>query len=248
MKKKCLRQSRASVDFDIAGKSLSGSETDRDYVDYLWEENDHYGPLGVVVGNISGHGEDAELLMVSAGAFFRVLASRDQSIDRIVTEMNQYFTLELQDNGWLISLLVLVVDPESRRIRWVRAGHEQVLLYNTANGVFQELEGNGSAIGADKTMRFHEHFIEIPPDGRLISVVTDGLWKRRDKNEPMFGENRFREIIREHAAGSAADILDAVFFELQRFSSGREPEEDTTLIVIKVNAVDPIQIGDWKFN
>ena len=237
MKTERWRQSRGLAGFDLAGQSMSHREIRRNYVDYLWQESDPHGPFGVVVGNISGHGEDAALLLTSVRSFLRVLASRDEAIGRIVTEVNQYFALELQDNGWLISLLLLVLDPESRRIRWAGAGNIPALLYDPVRDILDELNGKNPAVGVEKTIRINEHCTDIPADGRLIGVISDGLWTRCDKTGQFFGKNRFREVIRTHAGGSAGDILDALCSEWQRFSNGCEPEGDSTLIVMTANAI-----------
>ncbi|MGD8292560.1 MAG: SpoIIE family protein phosphatase, partial [Desulfobacterales bacterium] len=75
--------------------------------------------------------------------------------------------------------------------------------------------------------------------GQVIVIGTDGIWESRNKDGHMFGKQRFHRIIKDHARGTAADLLQAVIAELDRFSHPLEKEDDVTLVVIKIR--DPQQ-------
>ena len=91
------------------------------------------------------------------------------------------------------------------------------------------------ALGLSEEFRYEEnrrHGIEA---GQIIALGTDGIWEARNVDGKMFGKERFRNIIRGNAKENAADILSAVYSELDAFSKGNTPEDDITLVVAKVN-------------
>ena len=69
--------------------------------------------------------------------------------------------------------------------------------------------------------------------GQVIIIGTDGLWEGHNKSGEMFGKDRLREIIREHAAKSSETILNEIFQAYTQFIQGTQPEDDVTLVVIK---------------
>ena len=71
--------------------------------------------------------------------------------------------------------------------------------------------------------------------GQVIAIGTDGIWEAYSKDGQMFGKDRFRDLLRRHATESAADILNAVYDDLGRFTVGRRSEDDITLVILKIN-------------
>ena len=71
-------------------------------------------------------------------------------------------------------------------------------------------------------------------EGQIIAVGTDGIWETRNQVGEMFGKERFRDVIRQHARDGAGDILNAVYDELNRFAKGLKAQDDITLVVIKI--------------
>ena len=71
-------------------------------------------------------------------------------------------------------------------------------------------------------------------DGVIILLATDGVWEARNPSGEMFGKDSICRVVRQHSAGSAGEILRAVFDELDRFAGTQRPEDDMTMIVIKV--------------
>jgi len=110
---------------DIAGKIITSDEIGGDYFDYLSGRgcpNDHF---VVVVGDVTGHGVDAALLMTTARGFLRMRASQCGSISQIITEMNHHLALDVLDSGRFMTLFYLAIDIENKTLRWVRAGQNR---------------------------------------------------------------------------------------------------------------------------
>ena len=117
---------------------------------------------------------------------------------------------------------------------WVRAGHDPALVYYPADDRFDSLDGDGLPLGISGQGTFSEGQSRSLPAGTIIAVGTDGIWEARGPDGTMFGKDRFKQIIRRESARSAHDILDAVYQELYRFGSGYKPEDDITLVIIKI--------------
>ncbi len=239
VQKSLLPQDKPRVQgLDIAGRNVSCDEIGGDYFDFLWRQDANRGPFGVVVGDISGHGVDSALLMTTARAFLRMRASQPGSISDIITAMNQHLAQDVLDTGRFMTLFYLSIDPQKRRLDWVRAGHDPALIYDPHQDTFEELKGSGVALGVSKGFSYTENHREGLKNGQVIAVGTDGIWEALNGNSEMFGKERLRQIISTHAKASAAEILDAVYNELNAFTLGQKSEDDITLVVVKIDGLN----------
>jgi sigma-B regulation protein RsbU (phosphoserine phosphatase) len=172
--------------------------------------------------------------MASARAFLRQRTALSGSIADIVGDVNRQLTEDVEDTGRFITLFYLQIDMEHRRLSWVRAGHEPALLFDSADDRFEELAGEGIALGVDGNWRYAESRRDGLGDGQIVLLSTDGIWEARNPQDQMFGRPAVSDIIRQHAHASAANIQDAILTELNRFQQGVAPADDITLVVIKV--------------
>jgi sigma-B regulation protein RsbU (phosphoserine phosphatase) len=219
---------------DIAGKSIYCDETGGDYFDYFDSAEKNTLKYGVVIGDVSDHGIPSALLMASARAFLRQRTALSGSIADIVGDVNRQLTQDVEDTGRFITLFYLQIDMPKGRLSWVRAGHEPALLYDPATDRFEELTGEGIALGVDS----HWPYVESQRDrlgaGQIILLSTDGIWEARNPQDQMFGRQAVSDIIRRHAHATAAEIQDAILTELNRFQQEIAPADDITLVIVKV--------------
>ncbi|MEJ2285920.1 MAG: SpoIIE family protein phosphatase [Desulfobacterales bacterium] len=238
VQKSLLPQDKPKVPgLDIAGKNVSCDEIGGDYFDFLWRRDSSKGPFSVVVGDISGHGVDSALLMTTARAFLRMRASQPGTSAEIITAMNRHLTRDVLESGRFMTLFYLTIDPGEKRIDWVRAGHDPALLYDPGQESFEELKGSGVALGLNADFDYQENSMGGLANGQIIAVGTDGIWEAVNSEGEMFGKERFRNIIKQNAAGGSGDILNAVYTELNQFTRGRKSEDDITLVIIKVDGI-----------
>jgi sigma-B regulation protein RsbU (phosphoserine phosphatase) len=220
---------------DIAGRSRYSDETGGDYFDYFRiAAAGGDARTAVAVADVSGHGLSSALLMTSVRALLRFRAQLPGGPTAVVADVNREVTADSADSGQFVTLFYAEIDPAAGALRWVRAGHEPAMCFNPQTGEFQELSGRGVALGVSSASEFEEVFRPLTP-GEILAIGTDGIWEARDRQGAMFGKERFREVVRAHAAGSAADILAAVFEALEAFGRGAgRAEDDITLVVVKV--------------
>jgi sigma-B regulation protein RsbU (phosphoserine phosphatase) len=218
---------------DIACRNLPCDEVGGDYFDFLQDEGNGTHKISIVVGDVSGHGVDAALLMSSARAFLRMRVSQGGSPSDIVLAMNQHLTRDLSESGRFMTMFYLIMDMQSAKLEWIRAGHEPALIYDPVNDVFEELKGPGIALGVKENCDFVLQRRRGLKPGQLIILGTDGIWESFNPAGEMFGKDRLMNIIRNTAARSAEEILESVFTEHAEFLHGLKSDDDLTLVVIK---------------
>ncbi len=238
VQKSLLPQKKPRVKgLDIVGRNVSCDEIGGDYFDFIWRRDSKKGPFSVVVGDISGHGVDSALLMTTARAFLRMRASQPGTISEIITAMNHHLTRDVLETGRFMTLFYLSIDPEQKRLEWVRAGHDPALIYDPSRDDFEELKGSGVALGVNEGFDYEENRWNGLANGQIIAVGTDGIWEAVNREGEMFGKERLRNVIRNNAGAGAGDILNAVYDELNQFTRGQKSEDDITLVIIKVDGI-----------
>jgi len=232
--------------FDIAGHTLSCEELGGDYFDYLAMPDCPGDHVNLVVGDVTGHGVDAALVMTSARALLRMRAAQCGNVAEIVSEMNHHLSQDLAATGIFMTLFIMRLDPGADAIRWIRAGHLPAIVYDPAQDVFTELKGEGMALGVDENFPFIESIQNGLKPGQIIAVGTDGITEARNRRGELYGRERFQQAIRSHAALKAAELNGAVFADWQRHMDGGPQEDDATLLIVKVQDSGGRRPTNWE--
>jgi sigma-B regulation protein RsbU (phosphoserine phosphatase) len=219
---------------DIAGLSLYCDETGGDYYDYLAVCEDPLGAVAVVVGDVSGHGAHAALLMASARAALRLRASLPGRPAQIIADVNRQFTADVESSGAFMTLFYLAIDSTGRKARWVRAGHDPAILYDPVSKSIDELGGQGFALGIRDDAVFEENELTHLRPGQIIFIGTDGIWETAGPEGRWFGKDALCELIRANSERSARDIAKAIIDALETFREGLKPLDDITMVVVKI--------------
>lgn len=217
---------------EIAGRSIYCDETGGDYFDFLELSNLSPNTLAIAVGDVTGHGIAAALLMTTARALLRGQANQGGSIAHLITHMNRHLARDCQA-GRFMTMYYLVIDAATRNLRWVSAGHDPAIAYNPATDVFVELAGADIPMGLDADWEYQEFDRGGWIDGQVLVIGTDGIWETRDTNGRMFGKTGLREIIKANARRPCAEIAKLITDTLARYRQGRSQEDDVTLVVMK---------------
>ena len=216
---------------DVSGISLYCDEIGGDYYDFL-ELPDQ--KLGIVVGDASGHGIGSAMHMTAARAFVHLSAREYHGPAQLLTEVNRYITRDSDATSRFLSMFFLEVDEQNRTLSWVRAGHDPALLFDPTQGEFEELNGEGMALGVVDDYAFQMYTREGWAPGSVVVVETDGIHETRNNQNEMFGHDRLRQIIRENHSATIDEIQNKVLAELQSFRGKLPQEDDVTLVVVKL--------------
>jgi len=217
--------------FDIFGRSDYCDETGGDYFDFIPLNN---GQLAVAVGDITGHGVGAALLMATARALIRSHAfHHDCTLGKMMEDVNVHMVHDTGDSRFM-TLFFGVINPHSREIRWVSCGHDPAMLLRHASGRMEELQNDGLLLGIVEDTHYKEDGpVKLEEDDVLL-IGTDGIWEAHNNAGDMFGKDRLHQIMRETASLSAREIHHTVVRAVKEFCGERPPEDDITLAVIKV--------------
>lgn len=228
------RQNPQVPGLEIAGDSIYCDETGGDYWDYLLPEDGGEGPIGIVVGDVSGHGLPAALLMASVRAGLRQRVTMGGNLGTVIGDVNRQFSRDAETSGNFMTLFYLWVDRPAGRLEWVRAGHDPALLYDPHQDRFEDLKGAGMALGVDAEGGYDAVAREGLTEGQVILMGTDGIWEARNPRGDMLGKAPVRELLREQAHRSVPEIVASLTGLVQAFVGDGRSEDDLTMVVVKI--------------
>lgn len=218
---------------DVAGHSTYCDETGGDYYDFLVLDRAAPDAVLVALGDVMGHGVAAALIMAAVRA---VLRDRATSAGELAGLMGRLNRLVAADHGGerFMTMHLSVIDARAGTMRWVSAGHEPALVYDPAADRFEEVGAGELPLGVMDDTAYTERSHGPLRPGQVILIGTDGVWEMPDAKGTAFGKERLRAVIRESAAGSAADISQAVRDRLAAFRGAARQVDDVTFVVVKV--------------
>jgi len=219
---------------DIAATIVYCDETGGDYYDFLKTGESQPGEFSVVIGDVSGHGIPSALMMATARAFLRQRSALPGNLADVVSDVNLQMTRDFEESGGFMTLFYLTIDPSNMCLYWVRAGHDPAIFYDPETDAFEELRGAGIALGVDAGGRYEQFQKTGLKKGQIIVLGSDGLWEARNPKGEMFGKQPIYQIIRQNPRAIAREMLTASFNTFNAFLGDRAPEDDVTLVVIKI--------------
>ncbi len=218
---------------DIAGQSIYCDETGGDYFDFLSIERYGNNRVLAIIGDVTGHGIAAALLMATGRALLRSRIEQPGSIAQVLTDMNRHLINERTPDRFM-TLYCLLVDQEAKHLSWVSAGHDAAIVYDADSDQFTELEGSDIPLGIDPHWQFNQLESSDWKSGRVIVLGTDGIWEARNPAGEFYGKKRLREVIKASVCHSAEDISKAITDSVRQFRGSMAQLDDVTLIVLKL--------------
>jgi phosphoserine phosphatase RsbU/P len=217
---------------DVAGTNLPADQTGGDYYDFLDLSAWQNGTLAVAVGDVTGHGIPAALLMATARALLRSRATPPGTLEELIADVNRRLCDDSPDERFM-TLMYAAIDRQNRQVRLVSAGQDPIILLNPETGQVRDLEGRDIPLGIDSGWVFNEVIYDDIPEGAVLLIGTDGIWETHNPQGEMFGKQRLIELMHVHGHRSAKEITNAVTTELARYREDSAQEDDVTLVVIK---------------
>ncbi|MEZ7196266.1 SpoIIE family protein phosphatase [Pseudodesulfovibrio karagichevae] len=216
---------------DIVGASTYSDETGGDYYDFIPRTTDRGDSLVVAVGDVSGHGVQAALTMASARAYLRSLLSGGAPLGEAVQAVNRLIFEDTDGSGRFMTLFLLELFADGA-VEWVRAGHDPALLFTPGRERFEELQGEGLPLGVTPDATFTVGRSKAAP-GQIAVIGTDGIWEAVSPGGEMFGKDRFKALVREHAGENAAALVKTVNQAVTVFRATAPQRDDMTLAVVR---------------
>jgi serine phosphatase RsbU (regulator of sigma subunit)/ketosteroid isomerase-like protein len=221
---------------DLEGWEISphyrpAREVGGDFYDFLELPNGH---LGLLVGDATGKGVPAALVMASTRSMLRAVAqASDYSPGEVLSRVNESLVTDIPPNMF-VTCFYAILDLQSGRLVCANAGHD--LPYLRRSGEAEELRTRGMPLGLMPGMSYEEGEISLR-EGESILFYSDGLVEAHDpQRREMFGFPRLRELVAEHG-DKERSLEEALLGELYSFvGDGWEQEDDITLLTLRRSA------------
>lgn len=215
---------------DVFGVSVPCEETSGDYFDYIRRPG---GRLAFVVGDVSGHGIGAALLMSTARALLRAFAAGDEPPAAVVTRLNRFLSEDVE-TGRFMTLFYGEVSLRERTLMYVRAGHNEPIVYRRAADRFDELAEGGIALAMMDDFEFDATGPVPLEKGDLLFLYTDGIVEAMSPEREPFGLAKIEEILRSCRDLPAKEIAERVRSAVRQHTGSDRREDDLTLVVAKI--------------
>ena len=223
----------------IPGVSLAGAcrpaqGVGGDYYDMIELED---GRLGLAIGDVSGKGISAALLMASLRACLRTMTLVGaMDLAKLMQKMNQLVYESSAVNRYA-TFFFSIYDPSARKLQYVNAGHNPpFLIRNAATSATtpERLEAGGPVIGLLPGASYEEQSVTLAA-GDVLLTYTDGISEAMTEDDEEWGEERMFQAAESVRSLAAEDILRAVFATADRFTGNAPQHDDMTLLILKVD-------------
>lgn len=217
-----------SIDgYEFQGISFSCYEIGGDYYDFIPGPN---GKMLIALGDVSGKGTAAALLMSSLHAAIHAQVAARSSLDETIVSVNKYLTENTPANRF-VTLFIAELDPKNGSLKYINAGHNPPII-GRSDGTVAQLSSGGFPLGIIPGAEFEvgETYLQ---NGEALVVYSDGVSEANNIRNEEFGLDRLTEVIRKHLTASAAGIRDKVESALSAFTQTAPANDDITLVIVK---------------
>ncbi|MBL8293847.1 MAG: SpoIIE family protein phosphatase [Bryobacterales bacterium] len=214
---------------DIAGGCRPALVVGGDYYDFLELPG---GKLGIVIGDVSGKGIAAALLMASLQASVRGQRMNEgQPLSAVIASVNSLI-YESSTSSRYATLFYAHYDPQSREMVYVNAGHNPPLLLR-AGGSVEPLDKGGTVVGLLPRFPYQQGQVRLE-SGDLLVAFTDGVSEAQNHAHDEWGEDRLIQVVREANGLSASDLIPRILAAADEFVAGAPQHDDMTLVIVRV--------------
>jgi len=221
----------AIAGLDYAGHCRPALGVGGDYYDFLALPQGH---LGVAIGDVSGKGIAAALMMASLQASLRGEATRaPENLAAAVSNINRLVYETSAENRYA-TFFYGQYDPATCTFDYVNAGHNPPMLFHCSNGKWSvtRLDIGGTVVGLIKSFPYQQGSVPLTP-GDILVAYTDGISEAMNPLDEEWGEDRMMKTIESCNGLPAREILDCVFIAADAFVAGAKQHDDMTLVVLQ---------------
>lgn len=215
-------------EFDLSATLRPAREVGGDFYDFFMV---HAGQLWTCVGDVSGKGVPAALLMAVTKTLVKSSASRGVSPGVVLTEVNAELSRE-NDNAMFVSAFVACLDSTTGVLRYANAGHNPPLVHRGREGVRRLAERHGPVLGAQDTVTYQESHTRLAPDDILL-LYTDGVTEAIDTDQRLFSESRLTNALMAASHLTAGAVTEKVVSAVQAFAGDVEQADDITVLTLR---------------
>ncbi|MBU1637446.1 SpoIIE family protein phosphatase [bacterium] len=213
--------------YDLGGMNFPSSEVGGDYFDFIPLTNTD---MGIVMGDVAGHGVPAALMMANFRACLRVEAKSNYDIPVILSKVNE-FLFETNRSGDYVTAFYGVLDRRTKVLTYSNAGHNPPILIR-ADGTLRELSEGGLLLGSFGNVRYEQVRLHLEPHDMIV-FYTDGVTESQNSENVEFGKQRLIESALKYRDLTALEIVRRICHDVHLYRAQDSIQDDLTLSVIK---------------
>jgi hypothetical protein len=213
---------------EIAGFNRPCDETGGDYYDYIQMPDRQ---MGVVVGDVSGHGIGAALFMATARALLRAFTYKMADPAAVLREVNLFLARDMPE-GSFMTLFFGVVGTRNGSFRYSSAGHNPVILFRKQTGSFEELAKTGPGLGLLPEASYGIQETAPLGPGDVLLLYTDGLPEAMNAQKELFGIERMKTLLAGLRERPPPEIVQQFVRAVTEWTKDNF-DDDLTLVVVK---------------
>ena len=213
---------------DIAAASHPAAETGGDYFDFI-EAPD--GVMYVAIGDVSGHGFDAALIMALTRAYMRSFATLGMDVGELLGRVNRALIGDLEAERYVTMMLVRL-DVANASIAYASAGHIPGVLLDHSDGSDWVMESTGIPLGLFPDATFATRRCQFRPE-QILVLGTDGASETSNVEGKEFGRDGVLDYVRRHAHDSAEEIAAGLYGAARSFGASDNQHDDITSVIVK---------------
>jgi phosphoserine phosphatase RsbU/P len=213
----------------VYGSTHPAKEVGGDYFDFVVRSDGH---LWFCIGDVTGKGVPAGMVMTSARSVLRSLVERVEDTRELVVALNRFLCSDLEDEEIFLSFVLMRYDPQSGRIFYTGAGHENILIWRAAEGRVETQKTGGMVLGLTSRLedQYKERELELSVGDALL-LYTDGVSEAMDGKREQFGIERLVASAERHLAQPPEVAAHSVLGDVLRFQKGAQ-RDDVTLVLV----------------
>lgn len=219
---------------EIFGAMQTAVEVGGDYYDFIPSLDGK--KVYIAIGDVSGKGAGASMLMVEVRAIFHSLTSADLSTQEILIRTNRLLYPDLAEvsTPMFITMMFMCWDTQQKKMYYTGAGHEKILVYRPQKGKCETIKSGGVCLGIVDNIEFvmEEKLLDFEP-GDVIMLYTDGITEYRNPGDDMFGLPRLIDFLERHGELPPPEIINRLMQTLEQFGEGAKQFDDVTVVVIR---------------
>ena len=215
------------AELDIAGVNVPCLQVGGDYYDFLRIDDCR---LGITVADVAGKGVSASLLMASLRAALQSEVRPHYKLPDMALKLNAFVHRSSAINAF-ITFFFGEINRATGELIYVNAGHNAPLVLGCDGGV-RTLPSTGLCLGMLADMAYEEGRETLAP-GEVMILYTDGLSESRNAAKEEYGSDRLADVCRARPQASARELRDAIFHDLEAFTSGSPAADDRTLVIVR---------------
>ncbi len=230
------RQAPEIQGYEFGALSRSAMIVGGDFYDFFPIDRDH---LALVIGDVSGKGIPAALIMAMVRAVVRAEAREALSPKEVLRRVNERIRSDTQDNVF-VTITYGILDLATDRFRMARAGHEPTLLVaggSPESAQARLVQPEGMAVGLmppDLFARLEEVELQLEP-GHLAVLYTDGVIEAVNGAAEEYGRQRLVDVVTGAAGQPPTVVLEAIARDVEAFAGGAAQRDDITLLAFRVH-------------